>query len=241
MCFVLLTFDTFGTFASYDTFKLVIFVNFKTYEQGSGIRAVELAKTIEQVSSETSIKIIPVVQAADLKEVTSNVKVEVWVQNIDPIEYGAHTGGVLPEAVLEDGAVGTFLNHSEHKFENFDDLEKANKRAQEVGLKTLIFAGNMEELELVLKLKPNYVSYEPPELVGSTTTSVSQAKPEVVEKAVEIAKQKSLPVIVGAGIKTEEDIRVSLQLGAAGFAIASSIVKAEDPKSKLLELTKGYN
>jgi len=219
----------------------MIFVNFKTYEQGSGENAIRLAKVIEEVSTETQIKIIPVVQAADVKEVAVATKVEVWTENIDPIEYGAHTGGVLPEAVFEDGAIGTFLNHSEHKFESLGELEKANKRAQEVGLKTLIFAGSMEELEQVVQIKPDFVSYEPPELVGSTTTSVAEAEPDVIKKAVDLARTGGLPLVVGAGIKSTEDIRKSLELGAVGFAIASAIVKSDTPREKLLELTKGYN
>ena len=79
-----------------------------------------------------------------------------------------------------------------------------------LGLKTLIFAGNIPELLSIRELRPDFVSYEPPELVGSKTTSVAQAKPEVIAQAVESAKESSLPLIVGAGIKSEEDIRVSI-------------------------------
>ncbi len=218
----------------------MIFVNFKTYLEGTGANAVKLAHVMEEVSTESQIKLIPVVQAADVREVVQSVKLEVWVQNVDSAEYGAHTGSIIPEAVKEDGASGTFLNHSEHRFLSFEELEKAHQRARDVGLKTLVFAGNIAQLVSILSLAPDFVSYEPPELVGSTTTSVSQAKPEVIAEAVEISKGKRLPLIVGAGIKTEEDIRVSLGLGATGFAIASSIVKSPDPKSELLKLTKGY-
>jgi triosephosphate isomerase (TIM) len=218
----------------------MIFVNFKTYKESSGGNAVNLAKIMDEVAAETGVKLIPVVQAEDIREVSGFVKTEVWVQNVDPVEYGAHTGAIIPEGVKEDGAAGTFLNHSEHRFENFEDLKKANFRAKEVGLKTLIFAGNPEELERIVLLEPDFVSYEPPELVGSATTSVAKEKPEVIAEAVKIAKLKNLPLIVGAGIKSEEDIRVSLKLGATGFAIASSIVKAADPGEELRKLIKGY-
>ncbi len=218
----------------------MIFVNFKTYQEGTGANAVKLARIMEEVSSETQIKLIPVVQAGDVREVVQAVKLEVWVQHVDIEGYGAHTGSIIPEEVKEDGASGTFLNHSEHRFLSFENLEKAHQRAKEVGLKTLIFAGNIPQLLSVVGLNPDFVSYEPPELVGSTTTSVSQEKPEVIAESVQIAKAKSLPLIVGAGIKTEEDIRKSLELGATGFAIASSIVKAIDPKEELTKLIEGY-
>ncbi len=218
----------------------MIFINFKVYEQGTGVNAVSLAKVLEDVAIDTQIKIIPVVQASDIKEVVQNSKLEVWTQHIDPVEYGAHTGAVLAEAVVEDGAVGTFLNHSEHKFGNFKDLEFASKRAVEVGLKTLIFAADLDELKRIVILKPTYAAYEPPELVGSTKTSVAESKPDVISKAYEITRASETPLIVGAGVKSQEDIRISISLGAVGFAIASDVVKAQDPKKEMLELLQGF-
>lgn len=218
----------------------MIFVNFKTYEQGTGVAALSLVHILEEVAHETQIKIIPVVQASDIKEVVQSSTLEIWTQHIDFVEYGAHTGAILPEAVFEDGATGTFLNHSEHKFTNFEDLRKANQRAQKVGLKTLIFAGDISELKLILNLSPTYVSYEPPELVGSKTTSVAREKPETISQAVEISRKKELPLIVGAGIKSTEDVRKSLELGAAGVAVASDIVTSKDPKKEILELVQGF-
>ena len=218
----------------------MIFVNFKTYEQGTGADAIRLVKILEEVAHASQIKIIPVVQAADVREMVATTQLEVWSQHVDPVEFGAHTGFILAEAVVEDGESGIFLNHSEHKFSDFGTLEKAHARAVEVGLKTLIFAGNLSELKLILKLNPTFASYEPPELVGSKTTSVAQSKPEAIAEAVEITKAKGLPLIVGAGIKSREDVRKSLELGAVGVAVASDIVTAKDPKEEILDLVEGF-
>ena len=218
----------------------MVFINFKTYEQGTGVNALSLAEILEEVAHVTQIKIIPVVQAGDVKEVTEVSTLEIWVQHVDSVEFGAHTGSILAEAVQEDGAVGTFLNHSEHKFTEFEDLEGASSHAREVGLKTLIFAANLNELEKILPLKPTYAAYEPPELVGSTKTSVAESKPDVISKAYEITRARDIPLIVGAGVKSQEDIRTSLRLGAVGVAVASDIVKAQDPKKELLELLQGF-
>lgn len=218
----------------------MIFVNFKTYERGTGTSAVGLTRILEEVSTSSKIKIIPVVQAADIKEAITNSKLEIWAQHTDPVEYGAHTGFILPEAVFEDGAMGTFLNHSEHKLENFDTLKKAHERAKSVGLKTLIFAADLAELKEVVLLSPTFVAYEPPELVGSKTTSVANAMPEVISQAVEITRENDLPLVVGAGIKSREDVRKSLELGAVGVAVASDIVTAVDPKKEILDLVEGF-
>ena len=219
----------------------MIFINYKTYQQGTGADAIELTRMVERVADATHIKIIPVVQSSDIKEVVSTTKLGVWTQKIDPFDFGAHTGAVLPEAVYEDGAVGTFLNHSEAKLRNFEDLKKSVKRADEVGLKTLVFAGNLEELKRILRLKPTFASYEPPELVGSKTTSVAKAKPEIISKAVKLTKEKGIPLVVGAGIKSAKDVRCSIELGCVGVAVASDVVSSSDPEKDLLDLVRGLN
>lgn len=218
----------------------MLFVNFKTYEESTGDNVIELLKEIEHASHEAGIKVVAAVQASDIRECTTSSTLEIWAQHVDGIEFGAHTGAVLPEAILADGASGTFLNHSENKFENFEELKIAVENCRELKLKTLVFAGTINELKKVLSLKPDFVSYEPPELVGSKTTSVAKAKPEVVKQAVKLAHGARIPLIVGAGIKSTLDVKTSVGFGADGVAVASDIVKAKDPKRETLALLEGF-
>ena len=218
----------------------MIFVNFKTYEQGSGRRAVDLSKILQEVAVDSNVKIVPVVQVIDAETIIDSTILDVWIQHVDPISYGAHTGWVLPEEATRVGVKGVFLNHSEHKFEDFSALIKANARCHEVGLKTLIFAEDLDELQKLLPLKPNFISYEPPELVGSEEESVATAKPEVIKDAFNFANQVNIPLIVGAGIKSVADVEKSLEYGALGIAVSSAIVKSNEPKEKLLELVEGF-
>lgn len=211
----------------------MIFLNFKTYKNGTGELALAMAKIVEEVSKESEIKIISVVQPMDISE-------GVWSQKIDAIEYGAHTGSILPESVVAAGAVGTVLNHSENRFPDFETLNKAHDRAKEVGLKTLIFAKDLEELEKVASLKPDFISYEPPSLIGSKDISVATAEPEIIAKATIISKNTGIPLIVGAGVHSKEDVKKCLELGAVGVAVASDVMNAVDPKKELLDLTEGF-
>ena len=218
----------------------MIFVNYKTYEEGSGTRAIGLTKILEEVAHTTQVKIIPVVQIIDAEAIIASTTLEVWIQHVDPLTYGAHTGWTLPEEAAKIGVSGVFLNHSEHKFDNFDALYTANEKAMSANLKTLIFAGTLDELKKITELAPTYIAYEPPELVGSTTTSVAQAQPQVISEAAEIAREAGLPLIVGAGVHEMSDVKKSLELGAVGVAVATDIVKATDPKKELLDLTEGF-
>lgn len=218
----------------------MIFVNFKTYKQSTGKNAILLANQIKRVSDLTKVTIIPVVQASDIREVKDSMGIEVWAQKIDPVSFGAHTGAILPEAVKEDGAVGVFLNHSEARFESNSDLEKAILRAKEVGLKTLVFAKDESEVKKFAVFHPDFIAYEPPELIGSRETSVATAKPEIISKVAVLLKDFRVPLIVGAGISDVVDVKKSLELGAVGVAVASSVVLADNPFEKLKELAGGF-
>jgi triosephosphate isomerase len=218
----------------------MIFVNYKTFEESSGTKALGLTKILEEAAHESQVKIVPVVQIIDAESVISGTTLEVWIQHIDPISYGAHTGWTLPEEAVRVGVSGVFLNHSEHKFDSLDSLYTANEKAMNANLKTLIFAGTLDELKKVCAFAPTYVAYEPAELVGSTTTSVARAQPEIISQAYEIARGAGLPLIVGAGVSSMEDVKKSVELGAVGVAVATAIIKAPDPKIKLMELTEGF-
>ncbi|MFZ5933205.1 MAG: triose-phosphate isomerase [Patescibacteria group bacterium] len=218
----------------------MIFVNFKVYEEGSGQKAIALTRILEEVAHLTQVKIIPVVQIIDAETVVNATRLEVWIQHIDPVSYGPYTGWTLPEEAIRIGIRGVFLNHSEHKFGDWGELVKAVSRCREVDLKTLIFAGDLEEFKKVLELKPTFVAYEPPELIGSTETSVATAQPEVIAKASVLAKEAGIPLIVGAGINRRDDVKKSLELGAVGVVVATDVVKAEDPRKELIDLTQGF-
>ncbi|KKU47055.1 MAG: Triosephosphate isomerase [Candidatus Woesebacteria bacterium GW2011_GWF2_46_8] len=218
----------------------MIFVNFKTYEEGSGQKAVALTRVLEEVAHETQVKIIPVVQIIDAEMVVAGTRLEVWIQHIDPVSFGPYTGWTLPEEAVRIGIRGVFLNHSEHKFSDWGELAKATLRCREVDLKTLVFAGELEEFKQVLALEPTLAAYEPPELIGSTETSVAKAQPETIAKASVLAKEAGIPLIVGAGINSRDDVKKSLELGAVGVAVATDVVKAQDPRREILDLAEGF-
>ncbi|MFH1238103.1 MAG: triose-phosphate isomerase [archaeon] len=205
--------------------KPIIIVNFKTYKQGK--EAVNLAKQIEEVDK----NIIVGVQASDICEIVKKTKLKVYSQHVDCLEKGRATGFVLPEAVKSEKAIGSFLNHSEHKLD-FDILKRTIKRCNKVGLKTVVFASSLGEALKIEKLNPDYLVIEPPELVGGKI-SVSKSKPELIEK---IKKSLKMNFLVGAGIHSSEDVKIAMKLGASGIAVSSAICNAKNPRKELKEL-----
>lgn len=87
---------------------------------------------------------------------------------------------------------------------------------------------------------PTWLGYEPPELVGSTDTSVAKSKPEVIQEVVRIAEGKT-KVLVGAGVRELLDVEISLKRGAVAVGVASAVVKAVDQEMVLSILASGFS
>lgn len=216
----------------------IILINFKTYQEATGRRALELAETAEKVSLETEVCIGLAPQLTDIAPVARLITIPVFAQHIDPITPGSFTGHVLPESVKEAGATGTLINHSERRLK-LADIDAAIRRAREVGLVSVVCANNPDVSAAVATLKPDMLAVEPPELIG-TGIPVSKAKPEVVSGTVEIVKGINSDVVVlcGAGITRREDVAAALRLGTEGVLVASGVVKAKDPHKVLLEFAE---
>jgi len=214
----------------------IVAINFKTYVQATGEGALRIAKAAEKVYKEMGITIVVAPQLADLYRIAQEVEIPVFAQHIDPIKPGSHTGHVLPEAVKDAGAVGTLLNHSENRM-ILADLEAAIRRAEEVGLMTMVCSNNPKVSAAIAALNPNYVAVEPPELIG-TGIPVSKAKPEVITDTVELVKKVNpdVKVLCGAGISTGEDVKKALELGTVGVLLASGVTKAKDPEKAIWDL-----
>lgn len=205
--------------------KPTVVINFKTYKQGKD--TIKLAKAIEKFDK----NIIVGVQSTDIYEIVKSTKLKVYAQHVDYMKPGRNTGFILPEAVKADGAKGVFLNHSEHRL-RFDVLRKTVEHCKKVKLKILVFAANLKEAKRIEKLKVDYIVIEPPELVAGKK-SVSKYKPELIEN---IAKNLKSKFLVGAGIKSNEDVVIAMKLGASGIAVSSAITKAKNVKKALKEL-----
>ena len=217
-----------------------LFVNFKTYEQATGKTALRLAKMLEGFESK-KLKIIPVVQAVDLREIILKTKLGVFAQHCDPVSYGSNTGHILPEAICDAGAIGTILNHAENKYDdNF--IKKTVERCRSVGLRIMLCAESLERAEKLAVLAPDFLAIEPPELIGGNV-SVSSAKPELISDSVSAIKKISPDTIVitGAGVKTGIDVSKAIELGTKGVFVASGIVCAKDQKKAVADLVSGFS
>jgi len=216
----------------------IILVNFKCYEEGVGERAFKLAKLCEFVSFEFGINISIAPQFVDIKAIADEIEIPVFSQHIDPIEAGARTGHITALSVKEAGAIGTLINHSERKLD-LDRIKRCIELTKRYGLISVCCSSTLEEGQAIARFAPDFIAYEPPELIG-TGVSVSQTKPEVVSKTVNEIKRinPKIKVLCGAGITNGGDVKKALELGAVGVLVASGIVKADNPEDVLVDFAE---
>ena len=217
--------------------KFKIFINFKTYPQATGKKAVDLAKVCEKVSKDQKIQIIPIVQAVDVFQIKQEVDLPVWTQHLDWQDQGAFTGWQNLQAIIEAGASGTLLNHSEHQIPP-GAVKQTISRIRNLKLEirnfeTMVCCKTLGQMERLVKLKPSFIAYEISDLIGGKI-SITESNPKSIRHAVEICGK--IPVVVGAGIHKAEDVKKAEDLGAQGVLISSAVVLAENPKEKLQEL-----
>ncbi|MCX9085419.1 MAG: triose-phosphate isomerase [Candidatus Methanoperedens sp.] len=218
--------------------ETLIVLNFKTYAQSMGEKAVIIAGYCEEVSKESGIEIIACPQTPDIFRVAGTVKIPIFAQHIDSPEAGGFTGHINADCIRSAGAVGTLINHSERRI-LLSEIDSSIQSARKAGLRTIVCTNNIAVTSAAAALCPDFVAIEPPELIGSGIP-VSKANPDIVIGSVSAVKKinPKVKVLCGAGISTGDDVAAAVELGTEGVLLASGVIKAKDPKAALFDLVK---
>lgn len=216
-----------------------IVLNVKTYAEATGEKAIDIAVQMDDIAKETGTSMAIAVQATDLALCAQKISIPVFAEHIDPIKPGSHTGWSLPEAIKSAGAVGTLINHSEHRLK-LADIDVCIDRAKELDLDHIVCSNNIATSKAIAAFSPNFIAVEPPELIGGDI-SVTTADPDIVSGAVEAVHSidKNVKVLCGAGVKNGKDVSKAIELGADGVLLASGIVKASDKEKVIRDLVSG--
>jgi len=218
--------------------KYKLIINLKTYEESTNKNAIKIAKIckkLKKIAKKKNVEIILCPQLIDLKEVI-NEKISVYSQHIDSYDFGAHTGYVIANSIKNVKAMGTLINHSEHRIK-LKEIETQINICKNLNLKSCVCSRNFKETEKIAKFKPDFIAVEPKELIGGDI-SISTAKPKLIEKSVKAAKKISL--LVGAGVKNSNDVKIAIKLGAKGILVASGVVKSKNIEKSIKELLNGF-
>ena len=197
----------------------------KCYMYGETL--LEMAKGLDKLAEKYDMDIVLDIPDTDIYNVAKNVKrVHVYSQHMDSIPVGRGMGRTLPEAVKAAGAVGVMLNHAERKL-TLPEIEQAIKRADELGLATMVCADSIEEVKAIAKMGPNILVAEPTELIGTGKPADKEYVDEVIRVIREINPEiKPFP---SAGISKGQDCYNIIKAGSSASGCSSAIAKAENP------------
>lgn len=205
----------------------------KAYLYGEELLA--LMKKIDEFAQKYDMDVLADVQTTDLRLIAENTsdRIHVYAQHMDSIPVGRGMGTILPEAVKATGAVGVMLNHAECKL-TLDELREAVKRADEVGLATIVCADTEDEIRAVAEMNPNIVVAEPSELIG---TGIAVGR-EYVDACIKLVKSVNPEIMVlpSAGISCGQDCYNIIKAGAEASGSSSGICKAADPAAMAEEM-----
>ncbi len=197
----------------------------KCYMYGKTL--LDMAIGLDKLAEKYDVDVVLDIPDTEIFNVARHVKrVQIYSQHMDSIPVGRGMGRTLPEAVKAAGAAGVMLNHAEHKL-TLEEIEKAIKRADEVGLATMVCADSIEEVKAVAKLGPNILVAEPSELIGTGKPADKAYVDEVIKVIREINPEiKPFP---SAGISKGEDCYNIIKAGASASGCSSAIAKAAEP------------
>jgi triosephosphate isomerase len=221
--------------------KRPLIINFKNYLEVSAHDTIRLAKVAEQIADNLQIEIVIAPPQPSLSAVIQNVKLPVMCQHVDDSQVGSTTGFFVPEIANSYGAVGSLINHSEHRLNN-STIKNIVERLHQLKMLSVVCAQTAQEVEELADLSPSFIAIEPPELIGSGK-AVSKVNPLIITDSLQaLAKNStSIKMICGAGITDKSDVISALKLGADGILVASSVVKAKNWSEKLLDLASGFD
>ena len=212
-------------------------INCKNYEEISGDKIKKFIKIVEQVSKKYKIK-IAISPPQHLIGVVANSSITVLAQHIDDSKVGSTTGFIIPELLKKSKVKGSLINHSEHRISS-KEIEKLVLKLKELKMISIVCVKDVAEVKKYLKIEPDFIAIEPPELIGSGK-AVSKEKPDLIEKAASIVNdsKNKTKLLCGAGIVSGEDVAKSIELGSKGILVASGIIKAKNWNKIISEFAK---
>ena len=200
-------------------------INCKNYEEISGDKIIKFIKIAEKVSKKYKVK-IAISPPQHLIGLVANSSIQILAQHIDDSKVGSTTGFVIPELLKKSKVNGSLINHSEHRISS-KEIQKLVLKLKELKMTSIVCVKNVAEVKKYVKLKPDYIAIEPPELIGSGK-AVSKEKPDLIAKAAKAVKNTNTKLLCGAGIVSGEDVAKALELGSKGILVASGIIKAKN-------------
>ena len=199
-------------------------------------------EAIPKISKKHKIKIAIAPPQHMLSQIAlcSKKGVLVLAQHVDDTKTGSTTGFMVPELLKKSKVVGALINHSEHRISPQQIKNTVNKLRQ-LEMTSILCVANIAEVKKYVKLNPDYIAIEPPELIGGSK-AISNERPGLITDAVKVINQAAVTktktrtkLLCGAGIVSGQDVAKAANLGSSGILVASGIIKSKNWEKVITE------
>ena len=204
----------------------------KSYLYGDDV--LKLALIADAAAKKYDVDVIFTTPVVDIRRVAeATERIYVIAPHMDPLKPGRGLADTLPESLVAAGAKGVMLNHCE-KMVSLAALAATIRRADEVGLATIVCTDTSAESAAVARLKPNIIVAEPTDLIGSGKVSDM----DYVKKSIQTVKEidPDIFVLQGAGISSGADVYRVIFAGAEATGSSSGIINAPDRAAMVDEM-----
>jgi triosephosphate isomerase len=206
----------------------------KSYLYGDDVLSLALAA--DRAAEKYRVDILFTTPLVDIRRIAETAKhLLVLAPHMDPLRPGRGLADVLAESLAAAGAAGVMLNHCEKPL-GLNVLEQTIRRAEELGLLTVVCTDTIAQAAATARLRPDVIVAEPSELIGTGRTSGMS----YVKAATEAVKSVDPGILVlqGAGISSGRDVYDVIYAGAEATGSSSGIIKAPDRAAMVDEMIR---
>lgn len=130
-------------------FDKPLIINLKNYNEISGDNSLKIVEEAKRVYLLNHKNIIIAPPPSSLFAL-SKQGVPIVSQHVDDSVIGATTGFIIPELLKSYGAIGSIINHSEHKIDH-SQIKNLIKRLRELDMLSIVCADDMDEVEAIAR------------------------------------------------------------------------------------------
>lgn len=215
----------------------MLLINLKNYEIDTPAFLNSLTKLFNEKYSKLDLYISPSTIELSMTRAILPPKIKVISQSTDIIEGSKSTGKITLSKLFQCGITGTILNHSENP-KNYGEIEEICNYARRNGMETIVGLQRETDIEILSEFNQDFLLYEPSDLIGNSYHTDSQSvvdtkKDELLWMKNNFGNKK---IIIGAGIKSEEDFQKAYELEFAGIALSSIITESPNILDTLDEI-----
>ncbi|NIG57749.1 triose-phosphate isomerase [Chitinophaga sp. Cy-1792] len=209
--------------------KSTIIVNFKKLVGAAALELVdELSKSDDLLLSKYDI--ILALQAPDAVNVPPDCKFRIFIQDTFSDEKDGFLSFFQHHAIRHPSVAGVILNHPEKKL-SAGELHACVEKARALDMEMLICATTISEAVELNRYAPHYIGIESEALIGKDDSFTNHC-PDIVEEA---RQHIQTDILIGAGIKTPEDLHHVINTGGSGVLVSSLILKSKQPLNTLTD------